>query len=94
MTGVQTCALPISLFGNCLGGVQGGCSSRVEVGLSHFAGLLDSFLHGFKSVVGSSYSAFESMQKAVKQASEMAETNFNTAAATALNATKTVAKKR
>ena len=47
-----------------------------------------------KSAVAAANNAFESMQKAVKQASDMAETNFNTAAATALNATKSVAKKR
>ena len=47
-----------------------------------------------KSAVAAANNAFESMQKAVKQASDMAETNFKTAASTAMNATKTVAKKR
>ena len=50
-----------------------------------------------KSAVVAANNAFESVQKAVKQASDMAETNFNTAAASALNATKnasSVAKKR
>jgi phasin family protein len=47
-----------------------------------------------KSAVAAANNAFESMQKAVKQASDMAETNFKTAATTAMNATKTVAKKR
>ena len=47
-----------------------------------------------KSAVDAANNAFESMQKAVKQASDMAETNFNTVTATAVNATKTSAKKR
>jgi phasin family protein len=47
-----------------------------------------------KSAVAAANNAFESMQKAVKQASDMAEANFNTAAATAVNASKSVAKKR
>ena len=47
-----------------------------------------------KSAVAAANNAFESMQKAVKQASDMAETNFNTATSSALNATKTTAKKR
>ena len=47
-----------------------------------------------KSAVAAANNAFESMQKAVKQATEMAESNFNTAAATAVNAAKTTAKKR
>ena len=50
-----------------------------------------------KSAVVAANNAFESVQKAVKQASDMAETNFNTAAASALNATKnasSIAKKR
>ena len=47
-----------------------------------------------KSAVAAANNAFESMQKAVKQASDMAETNFNTAASTAMNAAKTVTKKR
>jgi phasin family protein len=47
-----------------------------------------------KSAVAAANNAFESMQKAVKQASDMAEANFNTVAATAVSATKTAAKKR
>ena len=50
-----------------------------------------------KSAVAAANNAFESMQKAVKQATDMAETNFKTAASTAMNATKSaaaVAKKR
>jgi hypothetical protein len=34
------------------------------------------------------------VQKAVKQATEMAEANFNTVTASAVNATKSAAKKR
>ena len=50
-----------------------------------------------KSAVAAATNAFESMQKAVKQASDMAETNFNQVAASAVNATKSAtaaAKKR
>ena len=47
-----------------------------------------------KSAVSAANNAIESVQKAVKQATEMAESNFNTVAATAVNASKTAAKKR
>ena len=47
-----------------------------------------------KNAVAAANNAFESMQKAVKQASEMAENNFNTVATSAVNASKSVAKKR
>ena len=47
-----------------------------------------------KSAVVAANNAFESMQKAVKQASDMAESNFNTVAATAVNASKSVAGKK
>ena len=48
----------------------------------------------FKSAVSAANNALESVQKAVKQATDLAETNFNNAASTAMNATKAVAKKR
>ena len=47
-----------------------------------------------KSAVSAANNAIESVQKAVKQATDMAEANFNAVAATAVNATKTAAKKR
>lgn len=47
-----------------------------------------------KSAVTAANNAIESVQKAVKQATEMAEANFNTVTATAVNATRTAAKKR
>jgi phasin family protein len=47
-----------------------------------------------KSAVAAANNALESVQKAVKQATDVAEINFNTVAANAANATKTVAKKR
>lgn len=47
-----------------------------------------------KSSVAAANNALESVQKAVKQATEMAEANFNSVAATATNATKQAAKKR
>lgn len=47
-----------------------------------------------KNAVAAANNAAESVQKVVKQASEMMESNVNTMAATASNAAKTVAKKR
>jgi phasin family protein len=47
-----------------------------------------------KSTVAAANNALESVQKAVKQATEVAEANFNAMAATASNATKQAAKKR
>ena len=47
-----------------------------------------------KSAVSAANNAIESVQKAVKQATEMAEANFNTVTATAVIATKTAARKR
>jgi phasin family protein len=47
-----------------------------------------------KSAVTAANSAYESVQKVVKQASDMAETNFNNATASAVSASKSVAKKR
>ena len=47
-----------------------------------------------KSAVAAASNALESVQKAVKQATDVAEANFNAVAATAVNATKPVAKKR
>ncbi|MEP6824314.1 MAG: phasin family protein [Ramlibacter sp.] len=48
----------------------------------------------FKSAVAAGTNALESVQKAVKQASDVAEANFNAVASTAVNAAKTTAKKR
>ncbi len=47
-----------------------------------------------KSAVSAANNAMESVQKAVKQATEMAEANFNTVTASAVNATKTAAQTR
>jgi phasin family protein len=47
-----------------------------------------------KSAVTAANTAYESVQKVVKQASDMAETNFNNATTSAVNASKSVAKKR
>ena len=47
-----------------------------------------------KSAVSAASNALESVQKAVKQATDAAETNFNTVAASAMDAGKTAAKKR
>jgi phasin family protein len=46
----------------------------------------------FKSAVAAGNNALESVQKAVKQASDVAEANFNAVASTAVNATKTTAR--
>src|SRR4051794_10738730 len=46
----------------------------------------------FKSDVAAGNNALESVQKAVKQASDVAEANFNAVANTAVNASKTTAK--
>ena len=42
-----------------------------------------------KSAVAAANNAYESVQKAVKQASDVAEANFNTLATTAVNAANT-----
>ena len=47
-----------------------------------------------KSAVTAASNAFESVQKVVKQAGEVAEANFNTFATTAVNATKTSTTKK
>jgi phasin family protein len=46
----------------------------------------------FKSAVAAGNNALESVQKAVKQATDVAEANFNAMASTAVNASKTTAK--
>lgn len=48
----------------------------------------------FKSAVAAANNAYESVQKAVKQATDVAEANFNTVASNAVSATKSAAKKR
>ena len=47
-----------------------------------------------KSAMSAANTAYESVQKAVKQAGDMAETNFNTASESAVSASKGVSKKR
>lgn len=47
-----------------------------------------------KTAVAAANTAFESVQKAVKQAGDLAESNFNTVSASAVNASKTATKKR
>ena len=70
-----------------------------------FAGLVDSATQNapagseaavsmMKNAVTAANTAYESVQKAVKQAGDMAETNFNNAAASAVNASKNINKKR
>lgn len=70
-----------------------------------FAGLVDSATQNapagseaavamMKNAVSAANTAFDSVQKAVKQAGDMAEANFNTAATSAVNASKNITKKR
>ena len=70
-----------------------------------FAGLVDSATKNapagsesavamLKSGVAAANTAYESVQKAVKQATDVAEANFNTATANVVSASKTAAKKR
>ena len=47
-----------------------------------------------KSAMTAANTAFETVQKAVKQAGEMAESNFNTVSESAVNASRNIAKKR
>ena len=47
-----------------------------------------------KSAVAAANNAFETVQKAAKQAADVAEANFNAAATTAVKASKPTAKKR
>ena len=72
---------------------------------SKFVGLVDSAAKNapagsetavavMKSAVSAATNAFESVQKAVKQAADMAEANFAAVSTTAVNATKTASKKR
>jgi hypothetical protein len=48
----------------------------------------------FKTAVSAGTSALESVQKAVKQATEMVDSNVKTMAANAMNSTKAAAKKK
>jgi hypothetical protein len=48
----------------------------------------------FKTAVSAGNNALESVQKAVKQATDVAEANYKNLAATALNAGKATSKKR
>lgn len=70
-----------------------------------FAGLVDSASQNapagseaavtmMKNAITAANTAYESVQKAVKQAGEMAEANFNTVSESTVNATKSASKKR
>ncbi|MGI4778122.1 MAG: phasin family protein [Janthinobacterium lividum] len=76
--------------------------SKAAEAQQNFAGLIDSAAKNapagsetavavMKSAVAAANNAFESVQKAVKQASDVAETNFQTMSATAVNAAKNTA---
>ena len=75
---------------------------KVAEGQAQFAALVDNAAKNapagsetavamMKSAVAAANNAFESVQKAVKQASDVAEANFNAVANTAANAAKTAA---
>ncbi|HQO53317.1 MAG TPA: phasin family protein [Ottowia sp.] len=80
--------------------------SKVAEGQAQFASLVDNAAKNapagsetavamMKSAVAAANNAFESVQKAVKQASDVAEANFNAVATSATNVAKTAtAKKR
>jgi len=79
--------------------------SQVSDAQKTFTGLVDSAAKNapagsesmvaiMKSSVAAASNALDSVQKAVKQATDMAEANFNAVSATATNATKQAAKKR
>ena len=63
-----------------------------------FSNLIDSAAKnapaGSETAVAASQNAMESMQKAVKQATDMAEANFNAVTASAVTAAKTASKQR
>ena len=76
--------------------------SKAAEAQQNFAGMIDSATKNapagsetavavMKSAVAAANNAFESVQKAVKQASDVAETNFQTMSATAVNAAKSTA---
>ena len=76
--------------------------SKAAEAQQNFAGMIDTATKNapagsetavavMKSAVAAANNAFESVQKAVKQASDVAETNFQTMSATAVNAAKSTA---
>ena len=76
--------------------------SKAVEAQQNFAGLVDSAAKNapagsetavavMKSAVAAANNAFESVQKAVKQASDVAEANFNAVSTTAVNAAKSTA---
>ena len=68
-----------------LGGQR--CKERPAGSRNHFVAMM-------KSTVSAANNAFESVQKAVKQTSDMAEANFNAVTNTAVNAAKTAAPRK
>ena len=78
---------------------------KVAEGQAQFAALVDNAAKNapagsetavamMKSAVAAANNAFESVQKAVKQASDVAEANFNAVATNATNVAKSASKKR
>ena len=73
---------------------QQAINSYIEAALKNAPAGSEQAIAFFKQAVTASNNAVESMQKAVKQAADIAESNFQTAAETAVKATKSAAKKR
>lgn len=79
--------------------------SKIADGQKAFAGLVDNaaknapagseaYVGAVKSLLTAGNNTFDSVQKALKQASDIAEANFNAASASAVNVTKTATRKR
>ena len=77
-----------------VGEAQHTISSLIDATSKNAPAGTESAVAMFKSAYSASTNAMESVQKAVKHASEVAQANIQTATHSAINATKTAAKKR
>ncbi len=73
---------------------QQALNSYMEAALKNAPAGSEQAVAFFKQAMTASNNAIESVQKAVKQAADIAESNFHTAAETAVKATKSASKKR
>jgi phasin family protein len=78
-------------FENKVADAQSKLSSLVDTAAKNAPAGSETAVAVLKSAVAAANNAFESVQKAVKQASEVAEANFNAVANTATNAAKSTA---
>jgi len=74
--------------------VQAAVLGYVDSALKNAPAGSESAVAFFKQAVSASNTAVESIQKAAKQAADLAESNLNAVTETAVKATKTTAKKR